>query len=266
MAKKKAASKKSATQQNAKKPTKDEQLAEAAELLARIERAEKACQDYAAQMQIQKEEYKLSKEAYGNAVVELRRLCRMRSEKHPLFDQAKKPEEKQAAGADTTHHSPLTSPAEALPEGAVKRVRVRLVKELDVFDEKRGPGEIDAFEDKDGGVFLSAPVTYTGQHTVAFLEAEEFEPVETAAAGTPGPTSAAWRELPLSTLSQYGCREKAVEALEATKLLNLGELAQVMQDDGTWWAKNAGVNKRYQVEVEDSLAKLRAAVETAAAA
>lgn len=83
MAKKKAKAK-------VKKPTKADLLEEADELLRRIEQAEKDCQSALADMQIRKDEYKMAKECYGNAVVELRRLCRARNESHPLFDQAKK--------------------------------------------------------------------------------------------------------------------------------------------------------------------------------
>lgn len=81
------AKKKSVKKPKTEKP-KDE-LQEASELLKKIEKAEKACQDHAAAMQIAKEEYKLAKEAYGNSVVELRRLCRARKEKMPLFDSPK---------------------------------------------------------------------------------------------------------------------------------------------------------------------------------
>ena len=81
----------------AKKPTKSELLTEAAELLERIEVAEKQCQDAKLNAEACKEEYRNARNAYAERVDLLRKLCRARKEKHPLFDAAAKQTEQQPA-------------------------------------------------------------------------------------------------------------------------------------------------------------------------
>jgi len=74
----------------ARRPCKSELLAEAAELLARIELAEEACQEARAAIEVRKEAYRTARSAYADRVEELRTLCRARKEEHPLFDQPAK--------------------------------------------------------------------------------------------------------------------------------------------------------------------------------
>lgn len=69
-----------------KKPSKMDKLIEAESILTDIERAEKDCEDLRNQMDNCKEEYKAAKEAYNHQVNTLRKLCRARDERHPLFD------------------------------------------------------------------------------------------------------------------------------------------------------------------------------------
>jgi uncharacterized protein (UPF0335 family) len=75
-----------------KKKTKAERMTEAEDLLQRIEAAEVACEETQCRMSEIKQEYKEAKEAHGFNVTELRRLCRARKEKLPLFDAAKQQE------------------------------------------------------------------------------------------------------------------------------------------------------------------------------
>lgn len=65
------------------------QNSEAEDLLQQIEAAETWCQDTAREMDICHRKYKGAKESYEEAVEELRRLCRVRSETNPLLDAAK---------------------------------------------------------------------------------------------------------------------------------------------------------------------------------
>jgi beta-glucosidase-like glycosyl hydrolase len=74
-----------------RKQTKGDLLAEAADLLKRIEKAEDRCEESARRMVELKEDYKLAKESHANNVTELRKLARARKEKLPLFDQAVAP-------------------------------------------------------------------------------------------------------------------------------------------------------------------------------
>ena len=93
----------------AKKPTKTEQLQEAAELLERIEKAEKECETALLEWDRRRAAAKSAKEVYGNAVEQLRKLCRARSEEHPLFDP---PKDKKTAAEDKPADQPLLDAAE----------------------------------------------------------------------------------------------------------------------------------------------------------
>jgi hypothetical protein len=93
----------------AKKLNKGELLTEAAELLGRIEAAEVACQERQLEVNDARENYKASKQSYGAAVDELRKLSRARKEKMPLFDAAGKKKSDTATTADGANS--VTPPA-----------------------------------------------------------------------------------------------------------------------------------------------------------
>lgn len=103
-----------------KKPSVSENLAEAAELLGRIEAAEQECQEARGQVEIRRADLKSAKEHYSFTVDELRRLCRARREKLPLFDKpAASPSP--ASGAPTAKNgevSPTLDEMAAPPKAA----------------------------------------------------------------------------------------------------------------------------------------------------
>ncbi len=104
--------KKKSKKPKVKKPSKSEMLEEAADLLKRIEDAERECQQAQQRMADIKDEYKDAKGIYSSAVQELRTLCRARSEKHPLFDSNKpKPEEQPKLDGTSPQQLPLSKDA-----------------------------------------------------------------------------------------------------------------------------------------------------------
>ena len=71
------------------KLTKDERLQEAAEILGKIEKAEAERSMCLVDWNMKKEIAKDAKDVYVTAIETLGRLCRARSEKHPLFEPPK---------------------------------------------------------------------------------------------------------------------------------------------------------------------------------
>jgi hypothetical protein len=65
-------------------------LKEADGLLKQIETAESEAAERSLRVELCREELTDAKTAYKDAVAQLRKLCRARKEKHPLFDQTKK--------------------------------------------------------------------------------------------------------------------------------------------------------------------------------
>lgn len=62
------------------------EASEAEDILSQIEKAESSLLRHDAAVKEAKEALKDAKEDHDNAVCELRRLCRVRSEENPLFD------------------------------------------------------------------------------------------------------------------------------------------------------------------------------------
>lgn len=139
-----------------------EPLQEADSLLKQIETAESEAAERSLRVELCREELGNAKTAYKDAVTQLRRLCRARNEKHPLFDQSKP--------SELTKEQPAKEAARKSNE-----ITIRLTKAVD--DATNGfhgiTGEtLTAAIDTQGDTYIPA---HDGD---VYLEAEEFEVVE----------------------------------------------------------------------------------------
>lgn len=88
-----------------------DRLRDCEDLVKRIERCEVMCDERAVSVEQARTDLKEIKGAYNAAVIELRRLCRARKEKLPLFDKAaEKPAETKAAAPAPTGDTPPAAP------------------------------------------------------------------------------------------------------------------------------------------------------------
>lgn len=212
-----------------------ERLKECEDLVKRIELCEALCDERAVVVEQARTDLKEFKGAYNAAVIELRRLCRARKEKHPLFDQAK-PEEKAP---------------EAKPESAVASViKIEVTGEnpVDVPVGWLGP----VSEVLPGGVAIMVD----GERRE--LADEEFKVLagDLAAARspkveTPAPVASdAWKSEPLAAA---GINGNIKRLLEEHGHDTLGKLYKLMNDHGQWWNKEVkGLGEQSAAKVADA--------------
>lgn len=211
-----------------------EPLQEADGLLKQIETAESEAAERSLRVELCREKLTDAKTAYKDAVAQLRRLCRARKEKHPLFDQTKP--------AELTKEPPAKEAARKSNE-----ITIRLTKSVD--DATNGfhgtTGEtLTAAIDTQGDTYI--PV----QDGDVYLEAEEFEVVEPIAEKETANNG--WQDLPLSSA---GINGKVGVLLAEAGHDTLGRLAKLMADHGQWWNKEVkGIGEAGATEVADRFA------------
>jgi hypothetical protein len=239
-----------------------EPLKEAESILTDVEEAEARAEEAALRVEIAKESYQTARLAYKDAVGQLRKLCRARKEKHPLFDQAaKKPEDKPAAKADLAAVA-VTVTAGTEQHGIAKGTLAPI------------------WLVKPGGILVMAGETptaitddeYTADEPVAALIAEAREKKITSDAD-------AWREFvaskqtPTASTNPQVCEDWKALPLEAAKINGrggkllteagyetLGAVAKLMRDYGQWWNKEVkGIGEETAAEISDRFADFWAA-------
>lgn len=204
---------------------------------------------------------------------ELRRLCRARKEKHPLFDQAKQDQPAEAKPADQQ----ATTAAGTTAEELLAAVKVRVVNHegaeayhgLEIGSEwpvcQVNPGSVwvlgaDDCEhelmkgDYDCGEEAlrlingarDASATYARELWIAYLRKHLAAPCQ-----APQPNDA-WKSL---SLASAGINGKVGELLIEAGHDTLGKLAQLMHDHGQWWNKEVkGIGEAGATEVADRFA------------
>ena len=247
----KTAKPKTAKAPKPKKPSVSEMLEEAADILKRIEKQEKVCQSARLDVDDARETYKMKKGTYQAECDALHKLCRLRDEKHPLFDAAAKKNKKPAApGVD------------GLPPDAVRTETILLKENVNAPPAiQHGAGEtVTAFVAADGTIFLFGKKP-NGEAVRFDVPAEWFTVVVSEVAMAP------WRDTPVVKLltGNNGVTEKHVKALEAAGIGTCGKLGDLMDRAATWWDKEVrGISASNKAAVEDALADLRANSETPA--
>jgi hypothetical protein len=251
-------------------------LREADGLLKKIEAAETEAAERSLRVELCREELTDAKTAYKDAVTQLRRLCRARKEKHPLFDQSKP--------SELTKETPKAT--DGLPEINYNQpstaVTIELTEDCPDVDKQLVKGNtyhpwsvsrkgVELLIDgKEVFVAKSSFVFVDGRHLVedALIEHEEGFNASTwqawlrarpeakrptfdgpAKAGT---TNDAWKDLPLSSA---GINGKVGTLLAEAGHDTLGRLAKLMGDHGQWWPKEVkGIGEAGATEVADRFA------------
>lgn len=217
-----------------------ERLKECEDLVKRIELCEALCDERAVRVEQARTDLKEIKGSYNAAVIELRRLCRARKEKHPLFDQAK-PEEK----------APEAKPEPVAVVPVQIEIEVAGENPVDVPVGWLGP----VSEVLPGGVAIMVD----GERRE--LADDEFKVLagDLAAARspkveTPAPVASdAWKSEPLSAA---GINGNIGRLLEEHGHDTLGKLAKLMNDHGQWWNKEVkGLGEQSAAKVADSFAE-----------
>lgn len=234
-------------------------LREADSILTDVEKAEAECERRALRVEMAKEDYTSARVAYKDAVVELRKLCRARKEKHPLFDKPK---------------------AEAKPVSKPVDVTLPTVTITAGMDSHGIPAETccDVLEVKPGGLIVG----YQGTPTAVAWDEYEAGPdvltliADARVAEITGPD--AWREfvagkqasaeikpgrweewqaLPLDAAKING---KGGKLLSEAGYETLGAVAKLMHDHGQWWNKEVkGIGEETAAEIADRFAGFWAA-------
>lgn len=245
-----------------------EPLKEADSLLGQIEKAESVCDEKLIEVDQIREQLKQAKGAYSHAVTQLRKLCRARKEKHPLFDQAK-PEEK-----------PTEKP-EAKPVATTESQAVTVTVTVGGLTENHGlevGSSLPVWLVKPGGLLVMSPAgnpvaitddEYTADERVAGLIAEARDtgalsdadkwatlvairslkaPVEALK-----PANDGWKALPLDAA---GINGKGGKLLMEAGYETLGAVAKLMADYGQWWNKEVkGIGEETATEIADRFAE-----------
>jgi hypothetical protein len=174
----------------AKKPTKDDLLHEADELLRRIEQQEAVVRALLSDFNDAKEECKHIKGAYHAAQLDLQRLCRARKEKMPLFDGQAKPDPALTQLTDGNWKSILVTEAgfNAKQADALTGASIKTLGDLQAKIEQHGtfwPKEIgvhgrhqQAIEDRLNQVVTMAAQSAEEKPAVVEPQAEVVQPTE----------------------------------------------------------------------------------------
>ena len=237
-----------------------EPLKEADMILKKIEVAERECDERAIEVDQVREELKNAKGSYADAVRRLRKLCRMRKEKHPLFD---KPKE-QAPAKPAANNATLEKPAVQLPKVVVSEgselhgIKVDTV----VFVEFVKPGGVIVSADGINPTALTDEEYTANDETAKLIADARGEKVLSDKDGwlafvaertkSQGPKKDDWKRLPLEDAGINGnIGRLLVEAGHDT----LGKLAQLMNVHGQWWPKEVkGIGEGGATEVADRFA------------
>jgi hypothetical protein len=222
-----------------------DKLQEADEILVKIERKEAELSELAVCVEMTKEDAKEAKARYDAAVNNLRALCRLRSESHPLFDEPSPPAfnprdlvqisiiDGQYEGQTANVWSVQKEGVSVLLDGQV----VELAKDQYEVDEEpyrlingaRDAGALDSVQEWE---------QFLRDHYAAEAETE-----------TP---SDAWRELTLSHLGLSGALQNK---LEEAGLTTLGKLSDKMADGDDWWSDIKRVGTAAADSVADCFAE-----------
>jgi hypothetical protein len=233
-------------------------LREADSILTDVEKAEAECERRALRVEMAKEDYTSARVAYKDAVVELRKLCRARKEKHPLFDAKPNAEAKIQAGKASVNLDvklptvTITAGTDShgIPAGAVCEVHEVKPGGLVVTGPGINPTAVAA-DEYDGADDVLRLVTEARTTGITGPDAwREF------VAGKQAPPKAEpsreWEGFLLTALDM----PPAVESyLASAGLVTLGLMTDRMKND--WWDKDISVGG------ERKPAKLRETVEAA---
>lgn len=263
-----------------------EPLKEADSLLKKIERAEADCDSRMVEVDSIREQLKTAKGAYSHAVNVLRKLCRARAEKHPLFDKPAKPADK-PADAKTAEAKEGDKPAEAYKvqvtiSAGVKEHGMPLGQDVDIWAVKPGGLIVVA---PSGSATAIADAEYTATEAVKALvakardekitsdhdkwaawvasqlapqassdakPAEQVPVIDATTESKPAVDHDAWKTLPLSAA---GINGRGGKLLEEAGHDTLGKVAKLMNDHGQWWNKEVkGIGEETASEIADRFA------------
>jgi hypothetical protein len=262
-------------------------LKEADGLLKQIEAAETEAEERALRVEMVREELTGAKTAYKDAVTQLRRLCRARKEKHPLFDKSnpseltKEPPAKEAEWMpEINYNQPSTAVTIELTEDCLD-IDKQLVKGntyhpwgisvggcvLLLNGNESFIADV-AFRYAAGSHLVEAalsehPEGYNAMQWEAWLrarpEAKRPEFVERADAGSDGAklplahSPNGWRGLQLDVA---GINGRAGKSLEAAGVGTLGELVELQRKIGVEWFRDVkGLGAEGAGQVDDLVAK-----------
>lgn len=221
-----------------------DRLKECESLVERIEQCETLCDERSVRVEQAREELKELKGAYNAAVLELRRLCRARKEKHPLFDQPKKP----AADVPMSDLSALrvtikSNPVEIPPGLELSVLEILpggIAVEHDGIRKELADEEYEAkFVQVAGSVFSPRVVErFIAEARTKLLEdktAKQAEP----------------QDYPLAAAGINGV---ASEKLSEAGIHTLGHLVRFMRNYGPWWWKEVdGIGEDGAGKLADSV-------------
>lgn len=242
-----------------------EPLKEADSLLGKIERAEAVCDEKLVEVDQIREQLKQAKGAYSHAVTQLRKLCRARKEKHPLFDQV---ESKPEAKAETKPEAkPEAKPVLVTIRGDSEVHGLTVGEQLPIWLVKPG-GVLVKIED--GNPVAITDLEFDGGCDVLGLieEARRTEGVlsnadawtafvaskhpQAVTAESPKPVNDGWMALPLKDAGMNG---KAGTLLNEAGIETLGQLQKLMKDYGQFWNKEVkGIGAETAAQVADLFA------------
>jgi hypothetical protein len=203
-----------------------EKLQEADEILVKIERKEAELSDLAVRVEMTKEDAKAAKARYDAAVNDLRALCRLRSESHPLFDEPPEPPKNLR---DLVQIQVIDGPHEGqtVPVWSVQQDGVSVLIGGQVVPLTIGQYECDEEPYRLITGARDAGAVDSVQGWEAFL-AEHYRPEQATETDTK-----AWREYTLSYLGLSGTLQNK---LEEAGIDTLGKLSDKMANGNDWWA------------------------------
>jgi hypothetical protein len=234
-------------------------LKEADSILTDVEKAEAECERRALRVELAKDDYTSARVAYKDAVVELRKLCRVRKEKHPLFDT--KPEPKIQAGKATVNLDvtlptvTITAGTEShgIPIGAILQIVEVKPGGLIVESPAHNPtavadGEYEAGEEASDRIEEARECKFEGpdawREFVAGKQAYFTKKESTEPQG--------WQALPLDAARING---RGGKLLTEAGYETLGSVAKLMRDHGQWWNKEVkGIGEETAAEIADRFA------------
>jgi hypothetical protein len=258
-------------------------LKEADGLLKQIETAESEAAERSLRVELCREELTDAKTAYKDAVAQLRKLCRARKERHPLFDQKqtdqkpasmeKEPPKDKDGLPEINYNQPATAVTIEMTEDYPDVAEATKGRRYHPWSVTRKGVEI-LIEGKEYFFPTSDFVFVTGRHLVddALTEHEEGfnasqwqawlrsrpEAKRPTIVVTDGSalkshaTNKAWQDLPLSSA---GINGKIGTLLAEAGHDTLGRLSKLMQEHGQWWPKEVkGIGEAGATEVADLFA------------
>jgi hypothetical protein len=231
-------------------------LQEADEILHEIEEKELEMASASVRMSEIKSDYQEAKAHYSQLVSEMCKLSRRRKEKLPLFEQPKEPEQKPSETwkAATLEQAGIIGDIAKLAIDA----GIKTVGELQGHIEKHGEAWAVQITGTDQGIISEDYAAAINSQLKAFFKTNPNWVFDATLPSKPanildknGQLTASGKATKVSVLKSL-LTEKQFDALESA-FDSLGSLQEAMRTSGEWWHKNAKINGRFKLPIEDAL-------------